>query len=261
MPSEAFTYERNCLSFWQPKLEAAGVPTPRTTIIRTDVDLTLLLDGILPPEEGWEEFLSLVQAACFDHGLPCFLRTGQGSGKHDWLATCFVPDAENVGRNIVSLVEWSHLADIMGLPHDVWAVRDMLETEPLFRCGRYNGFPVTREYRMFIRGGRDGPRGRSGLPFYDEIEHFQPYWPPDAVEQGGPDRDDWRDLLASAARITDDEATGVANLAYRAWQAVGGGYWSIDMLQDRHGKWWVTDMALGERSFRYEPECFGDDCS
>jgi hypothetical protein len=234
---EPFSYERNCLSSWQPLLEAAGVPTPRTTIIRPEHDLSVLLDGALP--EGWDEFHGLVQAACYDHGLPCFLRTGQGSGKHDWYATCFVVDPENVGRHIVALVEWSHLVDLMGIPHDVFAIRDLIETETLFRCRRYNGFPVTREFRLFVLDG--------------EIEHMQPYWPPAAVEEGDPTSENWMIFLARASALDPLEASALATLALAAADAVGGGWWSVDLLQDRHLKWWVTDMALGERSFRWEP--------
>lgn len=235
--SEPFDYERNCLSFWQPKLEAAGVPTPRTTILCSEHDLTPLLDGELP--EGWDEFHALMQAACYDHGLPCFLRTGQGSGKHDWYATCFVVDAENVGRHIGALVEWSHIAHMMGLPHDVWAVRDLIDTEPVFRCRAYNGFPVTREFRVFMRD--------------DEFEHLQPYWPPRAVEEGDPDAEDWRERLAAISELEHDDERDVPYLAGQAVGAVGGGYWSVDVLQDREGRWWITDMALGKRSFRWDP--------
>lgn len=229
--------DRNCISFWQPKLEAAGVPTPRTTIIRSEGDLSSLLDG--QPPDGWDVFLTLMQAACYDHGLPCFLRTGHGSGKHDWLATCFVADAENVARNIFALVEWSHMADLLGLPHDVWAVRTMLETEHLFQCRGYNGFPVTREFRVFVRD--------------DIVEHVQPYWPPDAVEQGEPDDADWLAKLRAISKLERDDAHDVPFLAGWASGAVGGGYWSVDVLQDRHGRWYVTDMAEGDRSFRWEP--------
>jgi hypothetical protein len=46
--------------------------------------------------------------------------------------------------------------------------------------------------------------------------------------------------------------TSLRELAIEAVEAVGGGYWSVDFLRDRDGKAWLTDMAEGERSFRYE---------
>ena len=37
--------DRNCLSYWFPKLQTVGVPVPRTEIVQTKSDLTPLLDG------------------------------------------------------------------------------------------------------------------------------------------------------------------------------------------------------------------------
>jgi hypothetical protein len=231
-------FERNCLSHWFPLIEAAGLPVPRTTIIRAEHDLTCMLDGEKP--EGWDEFHALVQAACYDHGLPCFLRTGQGSGKHEWSDCCYVTDAEKIGRHIAALVEWSHSVDMFGLPHDVWAVRDLIPTKPLFVCERYGGFPVVREFRLFMHSGQM------------RIDWLQPYWPPPAVEQGGPDREDWREILDEANVLSDAEFKELNIKAFNAVQAVGG-YWSVDFLQAADGEWWLCDMALGERSYRWDP--------
>jgi hypothetical protein len=227
-------YERTCLSHWFPLIERAGLPVPRTTIIHTDCDLAWLLDGQKP--EGFDAFLESIKATCRRHGVPCFLRTGQGSGKHSWDQCCYVSDVDRVGNNVVCLVEWSHGVDIMGLPHDVWAVRDLIPTSPLFRCTRFGNFPVTREFRFFMDGD----------------VHVQPYWPPEAIEQGAPNVDDWRERLETASELSGSELEYLSGLARRAVQAVGG-YWSIDFLQDASGEWWLCDMAVGERSFRWGP--------
>jgi hypothetical protein len=227
------------LAYWFPKLEAAGVPVPRTILVHTDADLAYLLDGQEPP--GYADFHAALKAAVEEIGTPCFLRTGYISGKHEWERTCYLDFPEDMWWHVQALVEESALVDIMGLPTNDWAVRELIKTAPLFRCRRYANFPVTREFRVFIRD--------------DEIEHVQPYWPPDAVEEGKPDRDDWRELLAAAANEEDIEKDGFGPYTLAGWAcgAVGGGYWSVDCLQDRDGKWWVTDMAEGDRSFRYEP--------
>jgi hypothetical protein len=229
--------DRTCLGYWFPKLEAAGVPVPETRIVRTEMDLSELLDGQTP--DGFQGFLDeLLWAGNEVGGRPFFLRTGHGSGKHEWRRTCYV-DEGNLGWHVAALVEWSHTTDIFGLPHQVWVVRRLLDTVPLFICEGYDGFPVTREFRVFIRD--------------DEIECVLPYWPPDAVEQGKPDREDWRKVLADAARLSDDDAEQLGHLAGLASGAVGGGYWSVDCLQTRDGGWYVTDMADGDRSFRWDP--------
>ena len=76
----------NCLSYWYPILQKTGVLTPRTEIIRTDLDLSLVLDGgDVPTEAG--DFVAEVGKACNAFGYPCFLRTGVFSGKHSWKDT------------------------------------------------------------------------------------------------------------------------------------------------------------------------------
>lgn len=227
--------DRNDLAFWFPKIEAAGIKVPRTHIVTAECDLTSLLDGETP--EGWARFIVALTNAARDIGYPCFLRTGHGSGKHDWDRTCNVRHFNDLAHHVAALVEWSHVVDMMGLPHETWAVREMIPTRPLFVCSAFGNFPVTREFRLFVRDG--------------EVVHTQPYWPPDAVAEGHPDVDDWAARLARAARATTVEYAQLIWMALAASEAVGGGYWSVDLLEDRDGEWWLTDMAEGERSFRW----------
>jgi hypothetical protein len=226
---------RTNLAYWYPRIRDV-VPTPETYIAQTDIPLIALLDG--EPVPGYGDFAAALVTAGDRVGWPCFLRTGHGSDKHSWRETCFVPDADALPLHVTRLVEWSFSVDLMGLPTNTWVVRKMLDTAPLFHCEAFGDFPVTREFRLMVRDG--------------VVVHWQPYWPPDAVEQGRPDTLNWRELLADASERGDDWAALVA-LAVEAGRAVGGGYWSIDVLQDRHGKWWVTDMADGDSSFVWRP--------
>lgn len=226
----------NCISHWFPPLLAAGLPVPETRIVRPPAgcDLTPLLDGVRPAH--WDLFQEWMRDAArsIGHGGPVFLRTGYGSGKHDWRRTCYVADPEVIGQHVGALVEWSALVDLKGLPTDVWAVRKLIATEPLFYA--FEGMPITREFRFFVRDC--------------EIVHAQPYWPPDAIVV--PDADDWRERLIAASFLHSHERARLEVFVARACGAVGGGYWSVDMLEDADGGWWITDMADGERSFRWE---------
>jgi hypothetical protein len=229
--------DRNSLAFWFPPLEAAGLKVPKTRIVETDCDLLALLDGETPP--GWAQFVADMENAAKDIGYPCFLRTGHGSGKHQWDRTCNVRHFNDLVPHISALVEWSALVDLMSLPTNVWAVREFIPTAPLCICEAYGNFPVVREFRLFVRD--------------DKVEHTQPYWPPDAVEVGRPDAQDWAERLAAASKATQLEYAGMLWTALAAVDAVGGGFWSVDLLQGADGDWWLTDMAEGDRSFRWEP--------
>jgi hypothetical protein len=107
-------------------------------------------------------------------------------------------------------------------------------------CHAYDGMPVTREFRLFVDGER--------------VTHAQPYWPEQAVADGRPNRNygAWRRGLALASKATRHERDLLATLASRAGSALGGA-WSVDLLQDADGKWWLTDCAVAETSYRYEP--------
>jgi hypothetical protein len=221
----------NSLAFWFPKLADAGLRVPRTEIVTTNVELVELLDGNKPA--GFDAFVSELETAAATIGFPCFLRTGHGSGKHEWQDTCYVATRAEVVPHLVALVDWSHSVDLWGLPTDVWAVRELIATQPLFHA--FNGMPITREVRLFVRD--------------EAVEHVQGYWPEDAIN--GADQADWRERLAAAQTFDAPTLAEVRDIACRAVAAVGGGYWSVDCLEGEAGQWWLTDMALGERSFRY----------
>lgn len=227
---------RACLSFWFPKLLGTGVPVPETRIVTTDLNLDGLLEGEAVP--GFGAFVDELRRAAGElGGFPCFLRTGQGSGKHQWEETCFVPSAAAMGSHVANLVEWSAMVDIIGLPTRVWAVRRLLPLRSTFTA--FHGFPVNRERRYFIEGGR--------------VLCHHSYWPVEALQQGRPSVPGWLDLLTDLNAETPAE---VATLTGRAeWVSANfDGAWSLDFAQDTTGQWWAIDMAPAERSYHW-PNC------
>lgn len=235
--------DKNDLAYWFPPIKAAGLLVPRTEIIRADgIDFEQLMDG-KTPTDFWP-FIGDLMFAAADIGCPCFLRTGHGSGKHQWAETCYLeaPTSNLVMRHVSALVEWSHTVHVLGLPTDTWAVRELIPTTPLFRCARYGGMPFVPEWRVFVRD--------------NVVEHIQPYWPMEAIEEGRPDDANWRALVeTSCSREPFPRLmAGLRDAAGKAVIAVGGGYWSVDFLWSAPWRqWWLTDMAEGDRSFRYEP--------
>lgn len=236
----------NDLAYWFPRIRDAGLPVPRTEIVHTDVALYDLLDGKTP--DGWDRFIaSLYDAARgfafpdVGESKPFFLRTGHTSGKHQWYRTCYVGPGEylSLEHHVTALVEASALSSFFGLPASTWAVRELIPTTPICRCDAYEGMPVVREFRFFADAER--------------VAHVQPYWPPEAVLQGRPDRSGWLAALAGISRLGLDMRGWLGDLACRA-AAAAEGFWSVDLLQAEDGKWWITDMARGEDSYRYQPE-------
>jgi len=226
-------------------VQAAGLPVPETLIVWPESDLTPLVDG--KGVSGFGRFVKDLSGAAKAIGYPVFLRTGWGSGKHDWLDTCYVTREADLAQHVCNLVEWSACAGVMGLPTDVWAVREMLPTEPFFTA--FRGMPICREFRVFV----DGP----------EVVCMHAYWPRGALVEGfpmepGADRkgtargvpDGFDQAYKSLCGLCTAERDDILEIASCAGRAVGGA-WSVDVLDTRRG-WYLTDMAEASRSFHWD---------
>lgn len=219
----------NNLSYWYPRIKDL-VQTPETRIIHTDLDLLPLVDG--EKVEGFKSFTLKLVMAGDEVGWPCFLRTGHGSGKHDWAATCHVPGPFQIPDHVRWLVEWSEMADFLGLPYQTWVVREMLKTDAAFYA--FDGeMPITKERRYFAQDG--------------VVLGFHPYWPPDAIE-GHTEARGWQERLAVLNEMPDAEVLELCALSARVSRAVPGA-WSIDWLWTTDRGWFLTDMAVAATSF------------
>ena len=239
------TEDHTALSWWFPKIEAAGVPVPRTKIIQMPPDAQRSLWECFGGEPGTGDekaFLDDLKAAATAMGFPCFLRTDHTSDKHSWENTCFLKAADDVPQHVYNLAESSEImggiGGIVGLPWDVWVVREFLPTMPLGVCPVYGNMPLCREFRFFVDDGK--------------VICKHPYWPREALEQGGVDEEqiDLMVLELSSHEKADGEKLRL--LAEKTGQAVPGA-WSIDILETRNG-WYVTDLAEAHKSFHW------DDC-
>lgn len=228
--------DKNALSYWFPRLEAAGLPVPRTRIVpmpaAAQEDIFDIFDGNDRSSGGMVEFAKVLANEASAIGFPIFLRTDHTSGKHNWDRTCFVRRPEDLAAHVCAIAEFSECAGPIGLPWDVWVVREMLETIPLGVCPRYGNMPVCREFRFFVED--------------DAVRCWHPYWPSDALEKGGASHVDYAFLCAMP------DGPELFDLASRAGKAVGGA-WSVDILETRSG-WFVTDMALASDSYHW-PVC------
>ena len=226
----------NCLSEWFPLLVKLDVPVPLTTIVRADVGaIRSVLDGERP-----EEFDSLVKTIRTTieseilFGYPCFLRTGEFSGKHRWSKTCLIDRGDTIAQHVYSLIEESELVDIMGLPWGRWVVRRLLRTEPAFIA--WDGLPICREARVFFDN--------------EGIVCYHPYWPHDAFDKySRPSVADWSERLDKLNTFSFADILPLAERVRKAFR----GYWSVDFLWAEK-QWWVIDMAHGEQSWHW-PHC------
>jgi hypothetical protein len=211
---------------------------PKTKIIYTDIKLENMEGEVTSEIKGMDEFLTEIRGACIQVGIPSFLRTGHLSNKHDWKHSCFIDretlkDKEKLREHIFSLVEMSALATIdRVMPIDFWAVREFIETEPYFHY--FSGeMPITKERRYFVRDGK--------------IECHHNYWDRKAF---GNDIDEKK--YEEMAKLTEEDEKTLNSMASYVAHLFSG-YWSVDFLKGKNGTWYMTDMAIGERS--HHPPC------
>jgi hypothetical protein len=259
--------DRNCLSYWWPKLVAANIPTPKTEIVDAGENWSHLMGFLDDPKQHpgeWAKAKAVMeplaenirQAAARIGPAPYFLRTGQGSGKHRFKDCCDLRDMDALESHILALVEWSEMVDMMGLPWRFWVVRERLPVKPIAILPGYGGMPLVREMRCFVEGGK--------------ILCHHAYWPRDAIRDGldrsATLQDPWDDEALDVEREREADRLYAASLmdmgaeheALRIAKDVAkafadDGYWSVDVLETERG-FYVTDMAVGERSFHW-PDC------
>lgn len=233
--------DKNCISYWLPRLMGADVMVPQTKILTTSVQLVDLMDCGDDPD-GFAEFITALGEAVLEVGYPAFLRTGHTSGKHNWDHTCYVTEESDLACHVYNLVEHSELCGaIPGLPHHVWAAREMLNVQPICKCTSYGNMPVVREFRFF--SDEDG-----------DIKYVRPYWPIDALNDGDPDEEITDSIYGRLSTfVNPSEEQEATRLASRAAYACRGDRWSIDVLETCDG-FYVTDMALAKDSFGYDED-------
>lgn len=230
--------DKSCMSYWLPRIMAAGLPIPRTHMLAMPPEamraVVQSFDG-KPTGQAIEPFLKRLRQLAALIGYPCFLRTGHTAAKHYWRETCFLASPDGLAGHVMAIIEFSECAGIIGLPWNVWAVRELLPTVPMAHCAVYKDMPVCREFRFFVRDG--------------EIICRHPYWPLDALERGGLDAATAADRYARLIEEPQDLARLEA-IAAVAGKAVGG-EWSVDLLETERG-WYLTDMAEAAKSFHWE---------
>lgn len=238
--------DKSCLSYWYPRIRNC-VPTPPTEIVTLDDDETaeLISQLELPSSYKTLQFLISWYVDMSERWGTIFMRTGQGSGKHEWSKTCYCPDYQASYKHIMSLVEWSMSVDILGLPVNVWVARKYLDVEPLGVCPEYNGMPIVPEWRVFIKDG--------------QVICHHPYWPTDAIVKGLVDPSTVEGKFGRTESIVQRAESSMActpsevlHLACEVGKCIDGS-WSVDILKAADG-YYVTDMAVAEMSWHW-PSC------
>lgn len=235
----------NSFLYWHPKLESIRAKQPRTICVGVSREALLNAHDELAekPTDDLDELEALAphREALYGAGraieYPLFLRTDQTSGKHDWRRTCFVPTEGALLHHVLCVAEFSECAQMpLGLPLEAMVLREYLAMESAFFA--FNGMPVSRERRYFVRDG--------------QVVCHHPYWPELVMQFYGKEPDGWREKLAALNKETTQEVELLTTYAIEISGRVRGA-WSVDFCMAADGTWYFIDMALAKQS--WHPEC------
>jgi hypothetical protein len=228
--------------YWLPRLQngrGIGLPLPFTEMVPYDHRAIMAMlenDGDPAP---WLQLVQQVQEVGEKMGYPVFLRTDLASAKHDGPGGYLAEGRSAVASRLSATIEDNEAKFWMGGPvPKAILVRQFLHLKHYFTA--YDGLPIAREYRVFVNMGR--------------MVCMHPYWPEEAVEEGNPSHDNWREMMhvmyggLQTPGIDTPLLQGMAEVAATKC----GGYWSVDFAQDVDGAWWLIDMAPGVESWHPE---------
>jgi hypothetical protein len=224
----------NSLLYWFPKVEELGIPQPRSEIVWLGWErMCGLLDGKALPAKLSAE----IETAALKIGFPLFMRTDLHSAKHDFAHTCYVPDAGALWSHVGALVEMDNLMCFLGDESQALVFREFLQLESTFVA--FDGMPVARERRVFIKDGR--------------LICSHPYWPKGALyrQKGLPA--DWRERLRDLSRLRYGDRGDIRHYASRVADYIPGA-WSVDFAWvPQRQTWYLIDMAVAAQS--WHPSC------
>lgn len=218
-----------------------AVPTPRTIMVPKIKDWRSLEDAIdtFSDPEILRLFEEVKKAVPLLGGYPVFLRSDETSNKHDWEDSCYVADEEHLASGIRNILEFTLMVDMAGeLNFRGIVLREFLELPHEFHA--FNGIPVSKEFRFFIKNGACLCR--------------HPYWFPSCMRRV--DCKDWLPKLRKIQVLEPSEQIILDQYALAISKVVEplnatDNYWSIDFCYAYERGWLVTDMALGSASFHY----------
>ena len=218
------------LNYW-PKIKGLSIPQPKSTIVPiTEKEFKVSFDGC-------PKSLTAKVQACIDKSfkLPVFLRTDLSSAKHGWKNTCYYDGSKELWEHLYNIMEFNHCADIMGLSFTAIIIRQYIPMASGFKAF-YGDMPVNPERRYFIKDGNV------------LCHHF--YWIPEAIEQSykKPSIEKWREISDQLNYEGKEEIKVLSNYVSLVAEVMDG-YWSVDFCKGKDGRWYLIDMATGERSW------------
>lgn len=228
----------NSALYWFPRIEHLGVPDTQFVPYSHAGWVHVMEGGNGWASAGLGGALELITATATMMGFPLFVRSDQTSAKHSGPTAYRADNPDTLRRALFATVEDNEIKLWLDPEQpQAFMLREFIDLHAAFTA--FDGHPIANEWRYFVRHGEIA------------CAHF--YWPTDAIKFfGNPEPPRWRSQLRTLR--TDRPGWDVTLRAKKAGAACNDHeFWSVDFAQGRDDKWWLIDMATGERS--WHPKC------
>jgi len=252
-PMERFN--QNDFSFWFPKIESCGIKVPKSVVIPVPADIIrhYYMDNCVTNMAEIRKFVNTeVEPKIAASGItaPYFVKNGTFSNKFEAATSC-LPNADfDLATAIANINYASEMAGIIGAGGmGEVVIREKICHNPKVTPCIYNGLPFRSEFRVFY-------------DFDDRKVLFSVnYWDYDYIRRNPRDRlYDMTDKIIfdhesdKLARVFEERKADVEQLVAEHMANIEGleNAWSIDLLLDEWGTFWLIDMAVAEMSAFWE---------
>lgn len=239
----------NNLSNWYPKVKDCGIRQPKTFIKKVPEEIVKAFfmedyDKDTDKIYHWVKE-DLIAGIPKDMSALIFLKNGGFSNKFD-AGTCLIrTDPITLTR---ALIEINYNALLLGADGCTEAViRDRIPSDNCKTPCIYNGLPLQNEYRVFYDFDKK------------EVLYAVNYWDPEtcqeAISRNATDKIIYEHVIGDLIKHYNEKVAEVKDLCRKHLNETEGltGIWSVDILEDHTGEFWLIDMALAFTSAYWDP--------
>lgn len=236
------------VSYWFPKVENCGIRVPQT-FIKT-VPEEIMFSFFMEKPDDMDKIYEWVKNELMPEipmelkGL-IFIKNGAFSNKFDFNTCAVVCNALNVTRAIIEINYASLMFETSGNAEIV--IRERIDCDTRKVPCIYHGMPLRNEYRVFY--DFDSRKACYIVNYWDWAYCHE------GISRDATDKIVYESVYSSLQEHYEQRKDEVMKLVEDHMKEVDlSGVWSVDILEDEAGNFWLIDMALGYRSAYWDKE-------
>ena len=255
MENNDYAWEKflqNNFSFWFPKVEHCGIAVPKTFFTKLpSVEENEMAQRLYESfyVENYRESIATIHEWLDKDIIPClkekdltghiFVKNATFSNKFDANKSCNLYGIDSLADAILRINYEALCCGAEGTTEIV--VREYIESDLRRTPCIYNGLPLRNEFRVFYDFDNNCPIFTANYWDWDYVYPHLHY---------ATDKIIFAHEREHIERVFEEKKEEVQELVAKAMKNVEGldGQWSIDILLDEWGKYWLIDMAVAQQS-------------